>query len=389
MTSSPTSTEFKTSLLILSQIPGVGSLRLRALLTEFGSYERVVSASPQKLMRVSGIGASVADQIVSFVKSPSKLEAAKSAANRQLELLEKHHAQLLTLWDDDYPSQLREIYDPPVMLFVRGKILAEDRDSIAIVGTRQATDYGKNAAKKLCRELGEAGITIISGLAYGIDMVAHTTAIECGARTIAALGCGVDKIYTDPSGKVYPKIIENGAIISEEWFGAEPSPEKFPRRNRIISGLSLGTVIIESDVKGGALITAAYALDQNREVFAVPGSIFSRKSNGTNELIRDGKAKLVLSVDDILCEVKPSEEKSEMARSTGHAQRELPNLTEDEITILKALGDNPVHIDAVSEKTGFDISDLLILFFELEMKRVVEQLPGKFFKCTVEIPETK
>ncbi|NTV47961.1 MAG: DNA-processing protein DprA, partial [Chlorobiales bacterium] len=220
-------------------------------------------------------------------------------------------------------------------------------------------------------------------------MVAHTTAIESGARTIAVLGSGVDKIYTDPSAKVYPKIIEHGAIISEEWFGVEPSPEKFPRRNRIISGLSLGTVIIESDVKGGSLITAAYALDQNREVFAVPGSIFSRKSNGTNELIRDGKAKLIHSVDDILSEVKLPAEKQAATHTAHLAQRELPDLSEDEMTVLKALGDSPIHIDTVAEKTGFDISDLLIILFELEIKRVAEQLPGKFFKCTVEIPQAK
>lgn len=381
---SPSSTDFKLSALILSQIPGIGSLRLRALLTRFKGHVPVLSASFQELTEVPGIGASVGEQIISFAKSPAKLEAAEAAALRQIEQLEKLNARLLTIWDEDYPAQLREIYDPPVTLFVRGTLLPADREAIAIVGTRQATDYGKNATRKICRELAEKGMTIVSGLAYGIDMVAHTTAIESSSRTIAVLGCGADKIYTDPAGKLYPKIIEHGAILSEEWLGAEPSPEKFPRRNRIISGLSLGTVIVESDLKGGALITAAYALDQNREVFAVPGSIFSRKSNGTNELIRDGKAKLVFGADDILNEVRLPAEKQESLHSHQH-QREVPELSEAEISVLKALGDSPVHIDTVAETAGFDISELLILLFELEMKHLVEQHPGKLFKRLVDI----
>ncbi|NTW50723.1 MAG: DNA-protecting protein DprA [Chlorobiales bacterium] len=388
MEHSPTSAEFKLSLLILSQIPGVGSLRLRGLLNSFKCYERILSASHQELTAVPGIGASVGEKIIAFSKSAAKLEEAQTTALRQLDQLEKLGARLLTLWDEDYPALLREIYDPPVTLFVRGNILPQDKEAIAIVGTRQATDYGKNATRKICRELAEKGMTIVSGLAYGIDITAHTTAIESGSRTIAVLGCGVDKIYTDPGGKLYPKIIEQGAILSEEWFGAEPSPEKFPRRNRIISGLSLGTVIVESDSKGGALITAAYALDQNREVFAVPGSIFSRKCNGTNELIRDGKAKLIFGAEDILNEVKLPLDKQN-ALHTHAPQRELPELCEAETLVLKALSDNPVHIDTIAETTGLDISELLILLFELEMKHLVEQHPGKLFKRTVDIPLSK
>jgi DNA processing protein len=387
MIPSPTSIEFKTSLLILSQIPGIGSMRLRGLITRFGDHERILSASPHDLLQVPGIGDSSAEQIVSFSKSPSKPAAAEAKAIGQLELLEKCNAKLLTIWDKDYPEALREIYDPPTVLFVRGNLLPQDHRAIAIVGTRQATEYGKTVTRKLCRELGLNGFTIVSGLAYGIDIAAHSAALEASARTIAVLGCGADKIYTDPNGRLYPKIIEHGAILSEEWLGTEPIAENFPKRNRIISGLSLGTVIVESDIKGGALITAAYALDQNREVFAVPGSILSRKSNGTNELIRDGKAKLVLSAEDILNELKLPLG----IEVAGKPEPKAPqvDLNENEKTVLKALTAEPQHIDTISEKTGLDISALLVILFELEIKRVAEQLPGKLFKRLVDFPSQR
>jgi DNA processing protein len=216
---------------------------------------------------------------------------------------------------------------------------------------------------------------VVSGLAFGIDMIAHQTALESGARTLAVLGSGVDAIYTDPKGKLYPRIIENGAIVSEEWLTTAPMAENFPKRNRIISGLSQGVLIVESDVRGGAMITAKYALEQNREVFAVPGSIYSHKSNGTNTLIRESRAKLVISAEDILSELRIETTAKPKAQTLP-----LPDLSDEELKVYQKLSDTPMHIDDLCEATGLDVSDVLIILFELELKNSVKQLPGKFFQ---------
>jgi DNA processing protein len=192
------------------------------------------------------------------------------------------------------------------------------------------------------------------------------------------LGCGIDKIYTDPKGKLYPRIIEQGAILSEEWIGTEPIADNFPKRNRIISGLSKGVLIVESDFKGGALITANYALDQNRDVFAVPGSIFSHKSNGTNALIRDSRAKLALSPDDVLNDVRGIPKSQ--AKAETKTERTLPTFSGDESKVFEAILDEPTHIDAIADSTGLDVTDVLVILFELEFKSCIRQLPGKFFQ---------
>ena len=220
-------------------------------------------------------------------------------------------------------------------------------------------------------------------MAYGIDMAAHAATLENGGTTIAVLASGVETIYTDPKGKLWPKIIERGALISEEWLGSELSPGKFPKRNRIISGISSGTVVVESDLKGGSLITAASALEQNREVFAVPGSIFSRTSRGTNHLIQQGSAKAIMSVDDILTELGPQFAKNCSAHASLQNQALPSSLTPAEQALLLIMEREPMHIDALAIASGIDISSLLVLLFELESKDAVDQQPGQFFQKKV------
>ncbi|MFQ3599552.1 MAG: DNA-processing protein DprA [Chloroherpetonaceae bacterium] len=363
-------------LLLLSRIPSVGVTRLRALLARFHSIEKIFNASLAELSRTPNIGAATADSISKFLHSPerSKVEADIDA---QFEQLSKLNASLITILDDDYPTRLKEIYDAPIYFFVRGTLLPQDLRSLALIGTRYPTDYGKNVTKKFATTFARNGFTVISGLAFGIDTVAHTAALDAGGRTLAVLGNGVDTIYTDPNGKLYPRILENGAIISEEWLGTLPIAENFPKRNRIISGLSLGVVIVESDLKGGSMITAKYAIEQNRDIFAVPGSIFSPKSNGTNALIRDSLAKLALSPDDIIKEYPQLQPEPQ---SLLEQMNQLPDLTPDEQNIYALLSHEPIHIDTIAEQSGLDVSDVLILLFELEMKGVVRQLAGKMFQ---------
>ena len=217
-------------------------------------------------------------------------------------------------------------------------------------------------------------------MAYGIDMAAHAAALEYGGLTIAVLASGVDTIYTDPKGKLWPKIIEHGALISEEWLGSELSPGKFPKRNRIISGISAGTIVIESDLKGGSLITAAAALEQNREVFAVPGSIFSASSRGTNRLIQQGLAKAVMNGEDIITELGTRFIKSHSPKQDQKENMPLTHLTPEEQTILQSMGTEPMHIDTLAFVTSIDISSLLVHLFELEQKTAIIQQPGQLFQ---------
>ncbi len=367
------------TLLLLSRIPSVGATRLRALLARFQSVDKILNAPISELSRTPNIGTATAESISKFLHSPERLKV-EADIDAQFDRLSKFNAVLITILDDDYPSLLKEIYDAPVYLFVRGNLTPQDSRALAMIGTRHPTDYGKNVTKKFATAFARNGITVISGLAFGIDSTAHTAALDAGGRTIAVLGNGVDTIYTDPKGKLYPRILENGAIISEEWLGTAPIAENFPKRNRIISGLSLGIVIVESDHRGGSMITAKYALEQNRDIYAVPGSIFSPKSNGTNALIRDSQAKLALSPDDIIADYPAHHPEPQ---SLLDQFNQLPDLTADEQKIYALLSHEPIHIDNIAEQSGLDVSDVLILLFELEMKGVVRQLAGKLFQRAV------
>jgi len=282
----------------------VGPAKLKTLAASRPDFTLVRSVTRNELALLPGIGEKLATGIHRFLRSPA-LQNALGEAERQLERLRRIGGWMTTLLDPDYPPLLREIYDPPACLFVRGTLPPASTPGIAVVGTRRASAYGRSAATLFAGGLASKGVSIYSGLAYGIDSAAHRAAVEAGGRTVAVLATGVDTVYTDPNGKLWPKILERGALVSEEWIGSEVSAGKFPKRNRIISGISMGTIVVESALRGGSLNTASSALEQNREVFAVPGSIFSEGSAGTNMLIQEGRAKPVMAVDDVLQEFGP------------------------------------------------------------------------------------
>ncbi len=286
--------------------------------------------------------------------------------------------EVFSLTDKDYPTNLRYIYDPPSTFYVKGKILPEDNVAIAIVGSRRATYYGLKNAQSLSFELAAKGITIISGLARGIDSAAHRGALEAKGRTIAVLGSGLNIIYPRENKKLAEKISQNGAVVSEFPLDTAPHPHNFPRRNRIISGLSLGVVVIEAAKKSGALITANCALEQGREVFALPGKVDSFTSCGTHSLIKEG-AKLVGSVEDIIEELEPLKFcRAAQTKSEGKAGIE-PNLPQEERQVYSCLSSEPVHLDELVQKVDISYGKLLTSLLKLEYKKLIKELPGKIF----------
>uniref|UniRef100_Q3AQM2 SMF protein n=1 Tax=Chlorobium chlorochromatii (strain CaD3) TaxID=340177 RepID=Q3AQM2_CHLCH len=375
--------------LMLSQVPGIGAARIKALLTHWGNLSFLQHATIADLTHINGIGETLATELYNTFHNAAKNDTVRRAAEAQLLALERCNGQVLTLLDEGYPPLLREIYDPPPCLFIRGTLPPNTEKSLAVVGTRHASAYGKQVTTHFCHAIAKQEMPIISGLAYGIDMAAHQAALDAGGTTVAVLASGIDTIYTDPKGLLWPKILEHGAIVSEEWIGSHITPAKFPKRNRIISGIAKGTLVVESDLKGGALITATTALEQNREVFAVPGSIFSHTSRGTNKLIQQGQAKAIMEVDDILMELQPSQPhqakpihptKATANATTTTATTQLPLLNPLESQIYQALSSSdPTHIDTLAATLQLDLSTLFLHLFELELQGVIEQQPGQLF----------
>ena len=378
----PSSVDHRKLLMLLTLIPGIGAARIKAMAHHLDELTDVMYAEVDDLLNIPGIGESLARQIHHFFHHSETIERAEKKVEEQIEKLHLYNGSILTILDPDYPPLLLEIYDPPPCLFIRGQLPKTATAALAVVGTRHASQYGKQATAILCKDLVNSGIAIFSGLAYGIDMAAHLAALEHNGVTVAVLATGVDTIYTDPKGKVWPKIIEQGALVSEEWIGSELSAGKFPKRNRIISGISAGTLVVESDLKGGSLITAAIALEQNREVFAVPGSIFARTSKGTNKLIQQGQAKAVMSVDDIISELSPQCARHYPDIPSLHNTMPEGSLTPTEKAILSAMASDPIHIDALAAASTVDVSSLLVHLFELELKGTVSQQPGQYFLKT-------
>lgn len=362
------------ALIQLSEIEGLGVNKLRNLINHFSSPIEALLSDYVELSHVEGISQILAKRIVNENIEKKNLKKAEA----QINYLEKNKARLITFWDDNYPYYLRKIYDPPVFLFIKGNILPEDENSIAIVGTRNPTLYGKKITEKIVSELIDYRVTTVSGLARGIDTIVHSITLNKNSRTIAVLGSGLDFIYPAENRNLFNLIPENGCIITEYLFGTKPDAINFPRRNRIISGLTLGTVIIETDVTGGAMLTARYALDQNREVFAVPGNIDNPKSRGTNFLIQSGQAKLVTSGDDIIVEFGNRFSKHE----TKRPEVDLSSLNIFENKIYQIFDSNPIHIDEISEKTQLSTSECLVHLLSLEFKGLIKQLPGKYFSKT-------
>jgi DNA processing protein len=354
--------------LALNLTPGIGSILIKRLLDQFKTPEVVFRASRKELLEIEGLGEKVAGEIQ---KGPLE-----NVVKKELSLLKEVKGKIITLKDDDYPKSLREIYDPPALLYVRGELRREDELAIAIVGSRRTTPYGRWITEKIGQDLARHGVTVVSGMARGIDSAAHKGALEGRGRTIAVLGCGVDVIYPSENRDLFYQIIEHGAILSEFPMGSPPEGGHFPRRNRIISGLSIGAVIVQASEESGSLITANYALEQGREVFAVPGNVGAEGSRGTNRLIKEG-AKLIESSDDILEEILPQWRKGQ--EETPKAEDPVSALTEEERILYKLLGETPLHIDALIRESQLDPGKVASLLLNLEFKGLICQWPGKCF----------
>ncbi|MCC6155310.1 MAG: DNA-protecting protein DprA [Candidatus Hydrogenedentes bacterium] len=383
----------------LALVPGVGTAMFIRLLARFRTPDAVLNASRKSLEEV--VGPKLAERIAQYsdVADVAGQEAAMA----------KYEASLITLEDPSYPLRLAEIYDPPLLLFIRGRMLEAEQPCVAIVGTRRATPYGIRMAEKFGRELAARGVTVVSGMANGIDTAAHRGALEAGGNTIAVLGCGVDVVYPQQNADLMKEIIARGSVVSQFPMGTSPSPGHFPYRNRIISGMSLGTLVIEAPLSSGALITARQAAEQGREVFAIPGQIGVTNSQGPHLLIREG-AKLVESVEDILVELElpasvrtparpqPVPANVTDVRETAPVTRPPIALikpqsappqrvesarasasTNEERQILSALSPNGSHVDEIAQVCRVSVSQALSALTLLEIKGLVRQFSGKRF----------
>lgn len=356
--------------LALSRLPEIGGGRCRQLIARFGSVRAALEAPARAWEEVVGAG---------VARRARALPVDWQWAEGQWRELQRLGGQLLTLEDPVYPELLRQIASPPAMLFVLGKA-DFTRPSVALVGTRQASEYGLAMARQLAGELARQGLWVISGMASGIDTAAHQGALEAGGPTLAVLGCGPDVIYPRTNTQLHTRIQQQGAVLAEYPLGHPPDAGTFPRRNRLISGLSLGTVVVEAPAQSGALITASFALDQNREVFAVPGEVRGGRSAGCHRLIKEG-AKLVEGVGDILEELGPRfEQQAQLAMDfAATAAAPEPKLSPEERQVFGLLGEEPLHIDPLASQTRLPIPELLRILLDLELAGLVAQLPGKRF----------
>ncbi len=361
--------------LTLSMIPGIGATRCQKLLKHFGSPQAILGANLDELQHVDGIGEYTARQIVS---TRDKLDVEK-----EISRIKKQKVSIVTFSDDNYPVNLRSIFDPPIVLYVKGELLPEDRIAIAMVGTRRPTTYGKMVAEKMSRELAEREVSVVSGLARGIDTSAHKGALSCGGRTIAVLGCGIDICYPPENRALFDEISERGVVVSEFPMGTRPEKMNFPVRNRIISGLSLGVVIVEAGHRSGALITAECALEQGREVFAVPGNIFNLGTKGTHSLIKEG-AKLVENCEDIIEEIRCLRDVLPVSPAIK-CLREV-KLSPEEERVYNLLSFEPIHIDLISKQSGLAINRVSPVLINLEIKGKIRQVAGKMF---LRVPEAQ
>ena len=350
----------------LSRVKGLGCVGFKKLAAHFADPTAALSARPAELKNVPGLDRDAIEGLLGFsewAEAEAEIRRAREAGVRIVPFIDPH-----------YPARLRAIADPPPLLYVKGEFSAADEKAVAIVGSRSASDYGRKVARNICRGLASLGFTVVSGMARGIDGTAHESALDGGGRTIAVLGSGVDRIYPPEHEGLSERIARQGAVISELSLGARPVAFNFPARNRLISGLSLGVVVVEATEKSGSLITAAHALEQNREIFAVPGEVGSSRSRGAHRLIRQG-AKLVENADDIIEEIAPQLARPEGAR---RRQRVLPqNCSDDTRKIFGLLQERILQIDEVIETTGLSSAQVSQILLELELQGFLRQLPGK------------
>ena len=349
----------KDYILWLNSIEGIGSKTLEKLLSYFGSAENIYRTSEDNLLKAKGINKDIIHNIVKN-REHSKVDGT-------LEILNRDNIDILFKSDDHYPINLRNIYDAPYALYIKGEINEKDKNAVAIVGARKASPYGKWAAYKFAGELAKRGITIVSGLAYGIDSAAHKGALDSGGRTIAVLGSGIDICYPKSNQSLMASIQQSGAVVSEYGVGVQPLPGNFPARNRIISGLVKGVIVVEATEKSGSLITAEFALEQGREVFSVPGNINSALSKGTNRLIKEG-AKIVTYVEDILEELDLEVEQIDSAVTLSDIENRIYDFI---------CHNQPVPLETISYKLKTHINQINSIVTILQLKGLIEQLPGK------------
>ncbi len=360
--------------LTLTFLPGFGCSLVNRLLTEFGAPGNVLNARPGQLKKINGVGQKLALSLT----DKAVTEKARALAGRELHKLSRLNISVITLDDHQYPVFLKNIPDPPALLYCKGKIEYLGRPGVALVGSRSATVYGKRISFSLGRELAQHDIPVVSGMALGMDGEAHVGALAGGGPTIGVLGCGVDVVYPQHNRALFGEVEARGLLVSEYPLGTIPDAFRFPERNRIISGLALGVVVVEATMKSGSLITARLALEQGREVFAVPGRVDSAKSQGAHRLLQQG-AKLVHSVDDILEELHLSS-MIHHASPTEKPGGQLGGISEDEQHLLTCLDAYPLNIDELARLSGYDSAALADLLIRLELRGVVRQLPGQQYE---------
>ncbi|MBI4653555.1 MAG: DNA-protecting protein DprA [Nitrospirae bacterium] len=354
--------------LALNFLPDIGPVLGRRLLSAIGSPENIFQMSRSELRKVEDIGENRAKSIIGFKQW--------DMVDKEINRARENDVTLITIRDKTYPEGLKHIYDAPLILYVKGEIKGDDKYAIAVVGSRTPTSYGLQVAERISHKLASSGLTIVSGMARGIDTAAHKGALMAGARTIAVLGSGVDIPYPSENKSLMRAIASTGAVISEFPIGTKPNKENFPRRNRIISGLSLGVVVVEAGIDSGSLITVGYALEQGKEVFAVPGNVTSETSKGTNDLIKKG-AKLVGDAEEIIEELK-SQIKG-ILKEDRIKEKPLPSMTDNEKRLYDILNMEPKHIDVITREVKISTQEALSILLSLELKGIVRQINGKNF----------
>jgi DNA processing protein len=359
------------ALVALNLIEGVGPVRARSLLEYFGEAPRILSAAKSELLRVRNIGEDTAAAI-------HKWETGIDLKG-ELKRIQDFGVHVLIQSDELYPESLRQIYDPPLVLYVRGALMAADKNGVALVGSRMTTPYGIDTARKLGYQLAYVGVTVVSGGARGVDTAAHQGALSAKGRTIAVLGTGINLVFPPENAELYERIAANGAVMTQFPFNRPADKQSFPIRNRIVAGMTLGTVVVEANLTSGALITANFATEYGRQVFAVPGRIDSPRSKGCHDLIKKG-AKLCEGVEDILSEFEYLFPSSNRPRSAGETGM-LPalELSEKEQAVYDALSNEESTTDEVIRRSGLPPSAVSVALLGLEMKRLIRQLPGKLF----------
>ena len=359
------------ALVALNLIEGVGPIRVRQLLEHFGDPPAILSASRQDLLRVRGIGEEVADAIAGWEKTVD--------LGAELKRIADFGCRVVVQSDPEYPELLKQIYDPPIVLYVKGELLPRDKNAVAMVGSRLTTHYGIEVARKLAYQLAYLGVTVVSGGARGIDSAGHQGALSAKGRTIAVLGTGINIVWPAENKEMFERVAANGAVITQFPFNRPGDKQSFPIRNRIVAGMTLGTVVVEANLTSGALITANFANEYGRQVFAVPGRIDSPRSKGCHDLIKKG-AKLCEGAEDILSEFEylfPASNRPPSPAETGT----LPaiELSENEQKVYDTLDHEEVGIDDVIRKSALPSSAVSVALLSLEMKRLIRQLPGKLF----------